>query len=53
MFENGEAHDSSKWTCGFGIISDEPKTECLNGFTIVLGSELDHVCKIDFYYVLI
>lgn len=44
MLETGEAYDSSKWTCGFGINSDKPKTECLNGFTIVLVSEFNHVC---------
>lgn len=58
MFEAGEAHDSLqdeqwKWTRGFGIVSNRPKTERSNGFTTVVDSEFNHVFRIGFYYTLI
>lgn len=31
--------------CGVGIDSDHLKTECLNGFKVVLGSEFNRVCE--------
>lgn len=32
--------------CRVGIDSDHLKTECLNGFKVVLGTEFNHVCEI-------